>query len=147
MNENINYYAKKYKLTDEQIMTYAWLKEQRLNTDDGTLCFWSKTYPAIRIKEVVEFANARIMEGQKIENMGGWVQKLLKSKLAVVNDVCRVNRKYAIEFTKAWNWKDLRIYEKYVKDNITGDDLPLTMAIDDFKRSLENLHQKSQTYQ
>lgn len=146
MNNNMIFFAKKFKLTNEQATMYAWLKDQNINTDDGTLCYWVKTYSPKRIKEVIEFANARRKTGQEIINIGGWINKFLKSGNAVVNDTCLYNHRYATDFVRANNWKELRIYEKYVKDEITEDDLPLTMAIDDFIRSLERLYQKSQLY-
>lgn len=146
MNEDAKILAKKFKLTSEQATIYAWLRNQKINTDDETLCYWAKRYPAMRVKEVVEFAHARINLGQKILNMGGWIHKFLKSGNAVVNDVCMLNRKHVVEFTRANNWQELQIYEKYIKDNITGDDLPLTMATNEFKRCLEKLYQKSQLY-
>lgn len=146
MMENTNFYIRKFRLTDEQALIYKWLKEQKLNTDDGTLCYWSKTYPSSRIKEVVEFGYARIASGQTIQNIGGWVRNFLKSGNAVVNDTSKFNREYSIEFSKHNNWNDLKIYEKYVKDNVTGDDLPLTISTDDFKHALERLYCKSQLY-
>jgi hypothetical protein len=146
MKEDTNFLAKKFKLTDEQIRIYVWLKKQGINTDDGTLCYWAKTYPPIRLKEVVEFANARIASGHKILNAGGFIRNLLQNGSAVVNDTCKFNREYALEFTKKKNWGDLKIYEKYVKDSITGDDLPLTIVISEFKLALERLYQKSCLY-
>jgi hypothetical protein len=146
MMENTNFYIRKFKLTDEQVVIYKWLKESRLNVDDGTLCYWSKKYPSLRIREVVKFAQARITSGQVIQNIGGWIHNFLKSGNAVVNDTSNFNREYAIEFSKHNSWKDLKIYEKYVKDSVTEDDLPLTIATDDFKDALERLYRKSQLY-
>ena len=42
MNNNMNFLAKKFKLTNEQVTMYVWLKDQNINTDDGTLCYWVK---------------------------------------------------------------------------------------------------------
>src|SRR5262249_4143532 len=123
---NNNLFAKKFKLTNEQAMVYAWLKNQNINTDDSTLCYWAKTYSPKRIKEVVEFANARKNSGQQIINIGGWIHKFLKSGNAVVNETCLFNHRYATDFVRAKNWRELQIYEQYVKDDITKDDLPLT---------------------
>jgi hypothetical protein len=146
MKENTNFLAEKFKLTDEQIIVYAWLKEQKINTDDKSLCYWSKKYSSTRIKEVVDFANARIASGQKILNRGGFIHNLLKNGCAVVNDTCKDNREYALEFMKAKNWRDLKIYEKYVKDSVTRDDLPLTITTSEFRRAFEKLYQKSSLY-
>jgi hypothetical protein len=136
----------RFKLSKEQIETYTWLKEQQINTDDTTLCYWVKTYPAKRIKEVVEFGHVRQREGQAIGNLGGWVSSFLKTGQIVVNDNCKLNREFVQAFVALKNWSDLKIYEKYVKDDITGDDLPLTILNIEFKRSLEALYNKSQLY-
>ncbi len=44
------------------------------------------------------------------------------------------------------NGQNVKIYEKYLKDEITGDDLPLTLSQETFERALESLFQKSQKY-
>jgi len=143
---NKNFFTKKFKLNEEQIQIYIWLKGQNINTKDETLCYWSKTYSSVRIKEVVQFANVRFASGQKIFNVGGWINNFLKNQNAVVNNTCQLNQNYAIEFAKIRKWKDLRIYEKYVKDNVTKDDLPLTLSRDEFEYSLNKLYEKSQIY-
>ena len=66
--------------------------------------------------------------------------------LAVVNDECKNNREFAEEFARGNKWDDLKIYEKYVKDAVTEDDLPLTMSSEAFIRALESLCRKSQLY-
>ena len=43
-------------------------------------------------------------------------------------------------------WDTLKVYEKYIKDSTTGDDLSLTMNTEEFKRLLEALYEKSQLY-
>lgn len=135
-----------YKLTKEQAEIYAWLKSQGLNTDDNTLNYWSRKYPAKRIMEVVNFAHARQNAGQNIQNIGGWIHNFLKNGLAVENDDCITNREYTQKFSRINNWVNLRIYEKYVKDEVTGDDLPLTIPIETYKNALEALYQRSQLY-
>lgn len=137
---------KTFKLTEEQSEIYSWLKDQGLNTGDDTLNYWARKYPSHRLKEVINFGYARRAAGQNIPNLGGWVHKLLMNGLAVVNDECKNNREFAEEFSRAHKWDDLNIYEKYVKDEVTGDDLPLTMASEAFIRALESLCRKSQLY-
>ena len=146
MMGNSNFFIRKFKLTDEQAIIYKWLKEKGLNVDDGTLCYWSKKYPPLRIREVVEFAQTRITSGQVIQNIGGWIHNFLKSGNAVVNETSKFNREYSMGFSKYHNWNDLKIYEKYVKDSVTGDDLPLTISTEDFKNALDRLYRKSQLY-
>jgi hypothetical protein len=137
---------KTFKLTEAQAEIYSWLKDQGLNTDDDTLNYWARKYSPHRLKEVINFGHARRAAGQNIPNLGGWVHKLLMNGLAVVNDECKNNREFAEEFARAHKWGDLKIYEKYVKDEVTGDDLPLTMTSEAFIRALESLYRKSQLY-
>ncbi len=145
MSQLILNYIKKYKLLPSQGEIYKWLKEQNINSDDGTLCYWSKTYTEKRLKEVVIYAKAR-SQREEIKNLGGWIQKILKTNQIVINDNARINLEFLKEFQSCRQWTELKIYEKYIKDCITGDDLPLTMDSEDFKRSLEALYSKNQLY-
>jgi hypothetical protein len=149
MSENpLNLPEKKmtFNLKPEQLKIYAWLKDQNLNTDENTLNYWARTYSAERLQEVVNFAKLRTKKGQKIRNIGGWIHKFLLSNLPVLNDVSKQNLKFAQQFIKENNWVNVKIYEKYLKDEITGDDLPLTLAQETFERAIESLFQKSQLY-
>lgn len=146
-NKNTPYDScNKFKLNKEQIAIFNWLRQQGLNTDDNTLAYWSWKYPSNRIIDVVRFAHSRRDSGQHIRNIGGWIQTMLITGMAVVNDVCKSNQNLAQRYAKEAGWIDLKIYEKYVKDDVTQDDLPLTMPQDDFNRALEALHRKSQLY-
>jgi|GEM_PF-6622135 len=138
--------CEKYPLTIEQAKIYLWLRLQKINTDDDTLHYWSRHYPGNRIRDVVNYAHARLCAGDLIKNIGGWISKILKTESAVVNDSCIINRKFAEEFVELRGWSALKIYEKYVKDEITDSDLPLTIAVDEFKRALNALYEKSQLY-
>lgn len=142
----MNEYTQKYKLSKEQIEIYEWIKNQNINTDDNTICYWAKTYDSKRIKEVINFAKKRNESGQVIRNMGGWIQKFLRTEQAVVGENCKTNLALAKQFLIKTNWKNLKIYEKYVKDTITSDDLSLTIEPEEFRRALESLYQKSQLY-
>ena len=95
---------------------------------------------------MINFTKKRKEKGQDIRNVGGWVQKFLKTGQAVVNDECNDNLNFVKQFLEINNWEDLKIYEKYIKDLVTKDDLPLTMEREEFKRALESLYQKSRLY-
>lgn len=138
-------YIKKYKLSSAQADTYKWLKGQNINTDDGTLCYWSKIYTEKRLKEVVIYAKAR-SQGEDIKNLGGWIQQMLKTNQIVVTESANKNEEFLRKFLSFRKWNELKIYEKYIKDSITGDDLPFSMNEEDFKRSLEALYAKSLLY-
>lgn len=135
-----------YKLTEEQERIYAWLRDQGLNVDDDTLNYWARKYQASRLVEVVKFAHARRASGQQIRNIGGWIHKMLKEDASVVTDDCLSNREFTQKYVAANNWQSLHIYEKYIKDETTGDDLPLTLPREEFCRALEALYQRVQLY-
>ena len=135
-----------YKLTEEQEKVYGWLKGQGLNVDDDTLNYWTRKYHAQRLIDVVKFAHARQAGGQQIRNIGGWIQKLLRDGAAVVNDDCQDNSKFARQYAAAHHWQSLHIFEKYVKDKTTNDDLSLTMSKEEFRRALEAMHRRVLLY-
>lgn len=135
-----------YKLTEEQQKIYTWLKTQGLNVDDNTLNYWARKYQTQRLVDVVQFALTRRAQGQLIRNVGGWIHKLLKEDLPVVNDNCKGNRQFVEQFAKINQWNSLHIYEKYIKEEVTGDDLSLTMPQNDFKRALEAIYNRRQLY-
>ncbi len=137
---------KNLRLNEEQFAVFKWLKQQGLNTDEETLNYWSRKYPAKRLIDVVQFANERRNSGQPIRNIGGWIHKLLKTDAAVVNDECKENRDLAQKFAQANQWSDLDIFEKYIRDKVTDSDLPLTMPRNDFSRALEALYNRSKLY-
>jgi hypothetical protein len=135
-----------YKLTVEQEKVYVWLKCQELNVDDNTLNYWARKYHPQRIVDVVQFAHVRRAEGQQIRNMGGWIHKFLRDGTAVVTNVSQDNRRLAQQYATENQWTSLHIYEKYIKDDTTGDDLSLTLPRDEFLRALESFHQRIQRY-
>ncbi len=108
-------------------------------------CYWSKTYTEKRLKEVVTYAKARSQK-EDIRNLGGWIQTILKTNQAVIDDKWDVNQNILKQFLNLNQWNALKVYEKYIKDSITGDDLSLTMNPEEFKRSLGALYEKSQLY-
>lgn len=138
--------VRRYKLTEEQVEVYLWIKNQQINTDDNTLCYWIKKYNSKRIRDVVNYANKRRNSGEEIRNIGGWIGWFLKTEQIVANETSNLNYEFCIKFVESNQWSELKIFEKYVKDTVTGDDLPLTMAFEDFRCSLERLYEKSQLY-
>ncbi len=81
-----------------------------------------------------------------IRNIGGWIYNMLKNDAPIINEEGESNGNFARSFAEAKKWKELEIYEKYVKDLVTQDDLSLTMPGESFKRSLEALYLKSKLY-
>ena len=143
---NQEYFDSKFMLTSDQLDLYLWLKEQGINTDDATLNYWSKKYSKKRINDVINFAKKRMASGQQIRNFGGWIHALLIKGIPVEDDQCRANRDHAKRYSSEKKWHDLKIYEKYVKDKVTGDDISLTISQDTFVYALKSLHNRHKMY-
>jgi hypothetical protein len=143
---NPNNYNSKLLLTPAQRNVYLWLKSQKINTQDATLIYWSKRYSEKRLRDVVNFAYERMASGQNIRNIGGWIQTMLAKAAPVVDDQCRANREHVQRFASQVNWRNLKIYEKYVKDQRTGEDISLTISQEAFSYALKNLYERNQTY-
>lgn len=133
-------------LTKQQFEAYQWLKKQSINTNDQTLQYWAYRYSAQRIKEVVAFVKSRQQAGSHIRNLGGWICHMLKNEIAAVNDIFHINREYAKKFAKEKGWKNLIFCEKYVRDSLTGDDLWLGIATQEFSFALAKIYERGQLY-
>lgn len=136
----------KFRMTRDQLDVYLWLKNQGINTDNATLNFWSKKYSEKRIKDVINFAKKRMASGQKIYNLGGWINNLLLKESPVENDQCISNRLRAKRYAQENKWYELKIYEKHVTDKITGDDISLTLPEETFVYALKSLHARYLLY-
>ena len=141
-----DYSNAKFTLTPSQREVYLWLKKQELNTDDDTLIYWSRRYSEKRLKDVVCLARKRRTLGHQIRNIGGWIHKLLMNESPVEDDHCKANRDFAKSYSAENKWYDLKIYEQYVRDVVTWDDISLMISPRDFAYALESLHERSQTY-
>lgn len=133
-------------LTSEQRKVYLWLKTLGLNTDDSTLCYWSKKYTKQRLIDVTSFADKRKMSGQQIRNIGAWIHTMLTKEVPVEDHRVRANREHVSLYCHEKGWDDLKVYEKHVKDLVTGDDISLCIVEDIFIHALEALHRRSQLY-
>ena len=133
-------------LTSEQRDVYLWLKTLGLNTDDSTLCFWSKKYTKQRLIDVISFAKKRKICGQHIRNIGGWIHTMLIKEIPVEDHHVKANRELVSLYRHEKGWDDLKIYEKHVKDLVTGDDISLCIVEDIFIYALESLYRRSQLY-
>lgn len=132
--------------TKSQFETYQWLKGQEINTNDQTLQYWAHRYSTQRIKEVVAFVKSRQQATGNIHNPGGWICHMLKNEITAISDTSHINCEYAKKFAKEKGWNDLIFCEKYVRDQVTGDDLWLGIATEEFSFALEKIYERGQLY-
>ena len=64
----------------------------------------------------------------------------------MVNSECQDNHRFAQQYAVENQWQTLHIYEKYVKDKGTGDDVSLTIPREEFRRALEGMYRRVQLY-
>ncbi len=133
--------VKRWKLNEDQALTFKQLKDENVNSDDGTIAFWCKKYSAQRLIDVLNYSKL-----QKPDNLGAYMNNLLKKESAVENDTTRINKKTAESFKIENQWADLKIYEKHAMIVIsTGAQLEICFLMDpiDFYVKLESFYQMS----
>lgn len=131
-------FSKRFNLSDEELEKFDWLKSQNIDTDDPTLCFWSKSYTLKRLIEVYKEAKK-----YSKKSVGGYMTKLLKSGSSVQNDVTQANKEFAEEFKKDCEWSDLKIMKKYckvVQQNGYEHEVDYKLPKDEFKNKIYELY-------
>lgn len=128
--------AKRWKLDNQQLISLAYLKEQHVPADSGTLAYWAKTYSLERLREVVAYAKC-----MKPDNLVGYIQKLLRQKIVMDNAVALKNREVAAYFAKAHLPGRLKLLKRYcvlTLENGTKYDLEYQIDSETFYRALES---------
>lgn len=106
-------FQKRWRLTDEQMATFNWLKSLNTETTEGTLIWWAKNFT----KERLESAYNQAKQGAK-DSVGGYMNLLLKKTNPVVSEHTATNREMAEEFKKSENWTALKIHQDKVSCKI-----------------------------
>jgi hypothetical protein len=133
----------RFKLNTEQAETYFWLKTQKLNCDDDTLNYWSRTYSHERLRNVIQYVQTKQSKGFVIRNIGGWIQNALKKNLTVINSLTELNRCSAKQFALAHKWFELKFYELYIRDLVTNEEVSLAINPNDFNYALRGLYRRN----
>jgi hypothetical protein len=129
--------SKRYKLSEEELERLSWLKYQKINTDDGTLCFWAKTYQLSRLIEVFDEAKRR-----GARSIGAYMTSLFEKEAVLENVSSKSNKEYAKSFKKEFQWNNLEILEKYAKVlTVSGyqEEIPYHIDAQSFQNKLYNL--------
>lgn len=87
--------SKRWRLKGIEKDSLKLLLESGINTDEGTMVHWAKTYTPANI-------NSAIIEAKQsnASNLGGYVQTLLKKNIAINHDYVEKNREVATFFSE-----------------------------------------------
>jgi hypothetical protein len=129
----------RWKLTPPQAEVFRWLQDQKINTDDPTLAYWSKTFSYQRLSDVLAVSKSKTRS-----NLAGYISTLLKKGAIVENEVTKINKQTAKNFKQENHWGALSILEKYAKIQMSNgsiEDLPYHLDPLAFLEKLINLYE------
>lgn len=126
-------YKGKAKFTEDQRNTLNWLETLGIDTSHDTLSWWARTYTLTRLQEVHREATRK-----KRRSIGAYMQKLLKTGVAVVSGRIEVNAEFCQLFKDLNAWHNLEIFQKYAKVNLGShsEEIPFDMEPESFLRYL-----------
>jgi hypothetical protein len=135
--------TKKFKLDAQQIEVFNCLKDLMPNENEGTLCYWAKTYSFERLMEVHRDA-CRLPR----TNFGGYMNALLKRNAFVRSDDAVECAKFAEDFKAAHGWGDLKITTNFVSFNLGSStvDIPLRQKPETFATQLMEKYKSTIRY-
>lgn len=136
----------KFPLKKSQQQIFAWLRLQSIDSDDDTLTYYIRSYTEQKIREAIAFMNAEVDKGIKIDSRGKFLRRVLDGTIVMKNSDSEENKQLARAYAELKQWKSLVITEKYLRDEVTGDDLYFNLTPTVFQYALEKLHQKSEIY-
>jgi len=139
-SEDLKDCINRWKLDDAQSERLIWLQKQEINSDEGTLAHWSRSYSLERLKEVFAYSklNAR-------DNVGGYMNRILKKESQVDNENCQTNKAVADRFKEKFQWNSLEILKRYAKIHMPNgyeEEIPYNMSNKDFFNKLKSIHQQ-----
>lgn len=126
---------KKYKLTETQQDSLAYLNEQLIDTNEGTLCWWAKNYPIERLRECINYARK-----MNPDNLGRYINSLLINKTVINEKNILTNRESINLFKEIYGNSSFEITKKYVTIFLPSGstvDLQLTMNPDEFSQCVQ----------
>lgn len=141
-NKNKTMDAKRrWKLTDHQYDNLQWLKDQGVDSDEKTLCYWVKSYSFERLNEVLQAAK----KVKEIRSLGAYVNKLLIDKCVIEKSHIRANETFARDYAELHKWNSLKIFKKYCYFdwNNTKIEIPFSLTQEQFINFLISKHELS----
>lgn len=115
---------RRWKLTEEQFEHFEYLKREGVDSDEGTLAHWCKTYSFQRIYDVLQSAKSKPRR-----SIGAYMNKLFKDDIVIENSSIRANLEFAKEYKKCHQWAELKIGKKYVTIDFGTDKLEISLNL------------------
>ena len=114
---------------------------------DDTITFWACKYQPAKIQSALQAIQNEIKKGTKFKkSQAAFFRACLDGKIIPSDNKIQQNREFAKKFADNKKWRSLKIFEKYIKDDILEDDLNLYMHHDQFVLALTKLYEKSKLY-
>jgi phage replication O-like protein O len=136
--DNVSF-PKKFKLTDDQVEIFNYLKTLSINSNDETLCWWAKNYTLARILEVYNASEGK-------NSIGAYMNRLLKVRANVAQVHAKMNREFAEDFKSRVRWHSLNIGKVYCTFPIGSDVQEISLNMEPLNFA-EYLLQKHETFQ
>lgn len=129
---------RRWKLTQEEYEHFLYMKDQGVDSDDGTIAYWCKIYSFQRIYDVLQAA-----KNKGATNIGAYMNKLFKTDAIVQNSQLNANKQFAEDYKKQFGWHQLKICEKYCYFEFGRDkvEIPFNLNVEDFMNRLIDKHE------
>ena len=101
--------AKRWRLVDDHIEAFNWLKAKGIDAEDKKLAFWAKTYS---LQRLIDVYNESVHNGAN--SLRKYMGKLLDENKIVLNANIQANSEFAKDFAKMNGWGSLKIWKKYI---------------------------------
>jgi predicted transcriptional regulator len=140
---------RKFPVKKDQKALLQWLKEQDIDSGDDTFTYWISNYPEHKIREAVQFMHMENAKGKIKKTKGGFIRSVLDGKIKPINDRAIENKQFAKDFKEANKMKELEIFEKYIKLELSNGhvlDLNLDMDPIEFVKKLISMAELGVNY-
>jgi hypothetical protein len=140
--------SRKKALSKEQTELFMLIKNQNIEgATDDTITFWACKYQPAKIQSALQAIQNEIKKGTKFKkSQAAFFRACLDGKIIPCDNLIQQNKEFAKKFADSKRWRSLKIFEKYIKDDILGDDLNLYMPHDQFFPALTRLYEKAKLY-
>lgn len=133
--------SRRWKLTEDQIETFEWLKAQGIDAEEKKLAYWAKTHTWARLNEV--FNEAKYYKAKSFRK---YMSPILDENRPVSNPNTEANRQFALDFAKQHGWGSLKVYKKYVSFKVgkAMDEINLDLDPAEFIKRMIDKHELSE---
>lgn len=137
----------KFPLKKDQSVLLQELLSLDLECDQDTLYVLIRTNTAKNLKDAINHLKFEIDKGTIFKNSKiAFLRSILSGKISVVCENVVKCKTFAKKIKKEFNWKSLKIADKYVVCEKCHKEIPLNLPIQEFCTALENLYSLSRQY-